>query len=158
QEIPHDVWDFDAAYECILLDLPVKGVTRKLLLNINKGGYAFVLDRTNGAFVAAWPTVKLLNWIKGVDEKGNLVGRHEPKLGESVLICPSIGGGRSWNHAAFSPKTNLIFTTGIEWCQEVIARQEAPQEGKEFFGATFTLKKPPEGEVGSHLDAWEPVT
>ena len=50
QEVPHDVWDWDAAYECVLLDLPVKGVTRKLVLNVNKGGYAFVIDRVTGDF------------------------------------------------------------------------------------------------------------
>src|SRR6266436_2571194 len=37
QEGPHDVWDFDAAYECVLFDAPVNGVPRKLLLNVNKG-------------------------------------------------------------------------------------------------------------------------
>jgi alcohol dehydrogenase (cytochrome c) len=45
QQIPHDVWDFDSAYECVLLDLEVDGRQRKLLLNVNKSGYTFVLDR-----------------------------------------------------------------------------------------------------------------
>ena len=26
QEVPHEVWDYDSAYECILVDLPVRGV------------------------------------------------------------------------------------------------------------------------------------
>ena len=51
QEIPHDVWDWDAAYECVLIDLPVNGKKRKLLINPNKGGYTWVLDRTNGEFI-----------------------------------------------------------------------------------------------------------
>src|SRR5688572_461435 len=36
QEIPQDAWDYDATYECILADLPVKGTMRKLLLHFNK--------------------------------------------------------------------------------------------------------------------------
>jgi alcohol dehydrogenase (cytochrome c) len=159
QQVPHDVWDWDSAYECVLLDLPVKGTTRKLLLNVNKGGYMFVIDRTTGEFVSAWPVVDNINWIKGVDEKGHLIGRNEPKVGETSIVCPSIGGGRSWNQGAFSPNTGLYYTTGIEWCQDVTAQKEDPKEGKEYFGGVFKLR--PEvlkGKPGSHLDAYEPIS
>ncbi len=45
QEIPNDVWDFDSAYECILMDRMVNGRMRKLLVHMNKSGVTFVLDR-----------------------------------------------------------------------------------------------------------------
>jgi PQQ-dependent dehydrogenase (methanol/ethanol family) len=158
QQIPHDVWDFDSTYENMLLDLPVKGKPRKLLLNTNKGGYTFVVDRETGKFVSGWPVVKALNWITGVDDQGNLVGRNEPKPGVKTLICPAIGGGRQWNQGAFSPRTNLLYTTGIEWCQDVVTSHEDPKEGEPFFGGTFTLRPPPDGEAYGHLDAFDPVT
>lgn len=158
QEIPHDVWDWDAAYECVLLDAPVKGQVRKLLLNVNKGGYTFVVDRTNGEFISAWPVANNINWIKGVSDKGELIGRNEPEVGKSSFICPSIGGGRSWNHAAYSPRTGWFYTTGIEWCEEVTAQSEEPKEGLNFFGGVFQLKHPPGGEAHGHLDAYDPVT
>jgi alcohol dehydrogenase (cytochrome c) len=158
QQVPHDVWDWDSAYECVLLDLPVKGKTRKLLLNVNKGGYTFVIDRTTGEFVSAWPVADNINWIKGVDEKGTLIGRNEPKLGETSVVCPSIGGGRSWNQGAYSPRTGYFYTTGIEWCQDVTVQKEDPKEGKEFFGGVFKLRPDtPKGKPGSHLDAYEPI-
>ncbi len=158
QQIPHDVWDWDAAYESVLLDLPVKGNVRKLLLNTNKGGYTFVLDRTNGEFVSAWPVVSTLNWIQGIGEKGELIGRHEPLVDQPTLICPSIGGGRQWNQGAYSPLTKWYYTTGIEWCQEVIAREEKPKEGQNFFGGVFQLKDPPNEKAHAHLDAYHPLT
>jgi alcohol dehydrogenase (cytochrome c) len=158
QEVPHDVWDWDSAYEPMLVDLPVKGQRRKLLVHVNKGGFVFVVDRTDGKFVAGWPLVENLNWIKGVDEKGNLVGRNEPVLGQPTLICPSIGGGRSWNHAAFHPQTGWFYTTGIEWCQTVTTRKEEPKEGQPFFGGDFTLKPAVKGESGGHLGAYDAVT
>ncbi|HEX2521764.1 MAG TPA: PQQ-dependent dehydrogenase, methanol/ethanol family [Terriglobia bacterium] len=158
QEIPHDVWDWDAAYESVLLDLPVKGVMRKLLVNPNKGGYTWVLDRTNGKFVNAWPMAETINWIKGVDAEGNLLGRNEPPAGKPTLICPSIGGGRSWNHAAYSPRTGFFYQTGIEWCQTLTVQQEDPKPGSTFFGGLFELRKPPSGEAWSHFDAYDPVT
>lgn len=158
QEIPHDVWDFDAAYECVLLDLPIRGKTRKLLLNVNKGGYAFVLDRVTGEFVSAWPIIRNVTWIQGVDQHGRLLGRNEPAVGRPKLLCPSTGGGRSWNQGAFSPITGWFYTTGIEWCQMVTAQKEQVSEGGAFFGGVFQLRPPPNGKAGGHLDAYEPVS
>jgi len=161
QQVPHDVWDFDTAYENILLDLPVAGRAgpiRKLLVNINKGGFGFVVDRTSGRFVSAYPIVKHHTWITGVGPDGQLQGRNEPEVDKPKVICPAIGGGRSWNQAAFSPRTGFLYTTAIEWCQEVVARPEEPQEGKTFFGGTFTMRNPPGEKAYSHLDAIDPVT
>jgi alcohol dehydrogenase (cytochrome c) len=93
-----------------------------------------------------------------VDQKGNLVGRNEPPLGRPSLICPSIGGGRSWNHAAFHPKTGRFYTTGIEWCQTVTPRAEEPKPGQPYFGGEFTLRPAAKGESGGHLGAYDPVT
>jgi len=158
QQIPHDVWDFDTAYENVLLDADVKGTRRKLLVNVNKGGIAFVVDRTNGKFINAWHVVKNLNWVKGVSETGELVGRNEPEVGKTKVLCPSIGGGRSWNQAAYSPRTSLFYTTGIEWCQEVTAQEEKPSEGQTYFGGTFKLVAPPDKDPHGHLGAYDPVT
>ena len=158
QQVPHDVWDFDTAYENILFDAPVKGQMRKLLYNVNKGGVAFVLDRASGEFIAGYPIVKHINWIAGVDEKGNLVGRNEPPLGKTTYICPAIGGGRSWNQAAYSPDTKWIYTTGLEWCQDVTVAKEAPREGQTFFGGSFVPKDPKGERAHAHLDAYDPVS
>lgn len=158
QQIPHDVWDFDTAYENILFDLPVKGKVRKLLLNVNKGGVVFVLDRVTGEFVSGYPILKHINWITGLDENGNLVGRNEPKEGQTAFICPAIGGGRSWNQAAYSPLHKTLYTTAIEWCEEVVSQSEEPSEGKTYFGGTFIPRDPKGERSHSHLDALDPIT
>ena len=75
QEIPHDVWDWDSAYECVLIDKVVDGVSRKLLIHPNKGGYTWVLDRVTGQFLSAWRFGENVNWISGIDSKGTLLGR-----------------------------------------------------------------------------------
>ena len=158
QEIPHDVWDWDSAYECVLLDISLQGTMRKILVNPNKGGYTWVLDRTNGKFSNAWPLAENINWIKGIDAEGNLLGRNEAPIGKPTLICPAIGGGRSWNHAAYSPKTGMFYSTGLEWCQQLTVRKEDPKPGAEFMGAVFEFRKPPQGEAGGHFDAYDPVS
>ncbi len=158
QQIPYDVWDFDAAYEIVLLDLEVDGKARKLLLNPNKSGYVWIIDRTNGEFVTAWNLVETSNWISGIDEEGNLVGRNEPEVGKATLVCPAIGGGRSWNHGAYSPKTGLYYSTGIEWCQTLTVKREEGRDGLAFFGGEFKLRPPPDGRAYAHLGAYDPIT
>ncbi|MGA2553146.1 MAG: hypothetical protein ABSF50_23655 [Burkholderiaceae bacterium] len=87
QEIPHDVWDWDSAYECILIDKVIDGVARKLLVHPNKGGYMWVLDRVTGQFIGAWRFGENVNWVSGIDSKGALQGRNEPVKDKPTLIC-----------------------------------------------------------------------
>ena len=48
QTVHHDVWDYDLPAAPSLLDLPVDGVMRKLLIQPSKQGFLFVLDRETG--------------------------------------------------------------------------------------------------------------
>lgn len=158
QEIPKDVWDYDSAYECVLLDRPVKGVMRKLLVHVNKSGYAFVLDRTDGKFIGAWPIVINHNWTTGITEDGKILGRVEPNETSATFICPGPDGGKSWNQTAYSPRTGLLYSPGLEMCTDLLAREQEAAEGRGFIGGTWTHRDPKDGPARSHLDAFDPVT
>ena len=158
QEVPHDVWDYDSAYECILVDLPVRGRERKLLVHVTKTGYTFVLDRTNGEFIGAWPFLEGINWVQGITEDGKLVGRNEPKLGKPTYVCPSAAGAKSWNQAAYSPRTAWLYVPLIRLCNDLFVREQPPQEGKLYSGGFWRMKKPVGGENFSSIAAFDPVT
>ena len=158
QEIPHDVWDWDSAYECVLIDSVVDGVPRKLLVHPNKGGYTWVLDRVTGQFISAWRFGENVSWISGVDQHGKLLGRSEPVKDKPTLVCPSVSGSRSWNHGAYSPKTGFFYTPVIEYCDLITSRDEAAAPGAPSFGGGFVMRRPPKGEAGGHLDAFDPVS
>ena len=157
QEVPHDVWDYDAAFEVILADLPVKGEMRKLLLHPTKSGYTWVLDRTNGKFVGAWPMVKT-DWISGITEDGKLVGRREPEPGKTLTVCPSIGGGKSWNQAAFSPSTELIYIPVTRGCSDLFVRHIDPVPGKGFTGGFWARGSTEPVENFSSVIAFDPLS
>ena len=158
QEIPKDVWDYDSAYECVLIDREVRGRMRKLLFHINKSGYAWVLDRTNGEFIGAFPIVDNHTWLSGMTEDGKILGRVEPVEGKPTLICPGPDGGKSWNQVAFSPRTGLMYTPTLEICSDSVAREQEPVEGRVFLGGTWSHRAPAEGPAYSHIDAYNPVT
>ena len=158
QTIPHDVWDYDGAYECILADVMVNGRPRKLLIQVGKSGYVYVVDRTNGEYVAGWKYAQNVTWSSGLDSRGIPLDRKEPQTDKFTLICPNYFGARSWNEATFSPKTGLLYNTAIEWCGEFRAREQKTERARGNLGGTIRLVPPPSGKVTAHLDAFDPLT
>ena len=158
QEVPDDIWDFDAAYESLLIDREMKGRMRKLLVHMNKSGLTFVLDRATGEFLGVFSTPEVQNWISGVTEDGKLVGRNEPEPGKPLTWCPGVAGAKSWNGMAYSPRTGLMYVPVNELCNTVTATTDAGTEGKGFMNGSFDVNLPPNRTTYSHLDAWDPVT
>jgi len=158
QEIPKDVWDYDSAYECLLIDREVRGKMRKLLVHINKSGYSWALDRTNGEFVSAYPIVEHHTWLTGMTEDGKILGRVEPVEDKVTLICPGPAGGKSWNQVAYSPRTGFMYTPSLEICSHSISREQDAVEGRGFLGGTWSQDPPADGPAYSHIDAYDPVT
>ena len=158
QEVPKDVWDYDSAYECVLMDREVRGQMRKLLVHINKGGFAFVLDRVTGKYLGAFPIVENHNWTSGLTEDGKFTGRVEPVEDKPTFVCPGPEGGKSWNQIAYSPRTGLIYSPGLEICSQHQARRQEPVEGRGFIGGNWSHMAPHDGPARSHLDAFDPVT
>jgi hypothetical protein len=72
-------------------------------------------------------------------------------------VQPS-AAGVAGNQAAYSPVTKFIYTTAIEWCEDVTVFKEEPREGQTFFGGSFVAKDPKGERAHSHLDAYDPVT
>ena len=158
QEIPHDLYDFDGAYECVLIDIERDGRRDKLLVHPNKGGYTWVLDRVTGKFVNAWPYVDTINWKKGVDERGKPRDLLPVPPTGTTFVCPNAAGGRSWNHSAYSPRTRWWYNTGAEWCGTITPQKEEVTEGARIFGGTMGFQPPKDKPAYGHIDAFDPVT
>jgi len=47
QFTPHDLHDWDASQTPMLVDAPIHGKPRKLLIEGNRNGFFYVLDRLN---------------------------------------------------------------------------------------------------------------
>ncbi len=159
QEVPHETWDYDSAYETILVDLPVNGKPRKLLVHPTKTGFVWVLDRTNGEFVGAWRTVEDITWVSGITEDGKLVGRKDLVVGEENNVCPGISGAKSWNQASFSPQTELLYVPLMRFCSDYYVRPQAPREGRGYAGGFWRIVRAPAGlEHPSGIAAFDPLS
>ena len=162
QYTPNDVYDVDGADEHVLADLQVNGRLRKTMIQLNKNGFIYVLDRTNCSLIAATPAVKV-NWASRIDlETGRPVLTDVYKrflAGEEVEIWPSRGSNAV--PVAFNPNTGLVYAS--TWNLPRLQKLAPPREKPQVIGATSTgivarLPDVKPGDVLGHLVAINPLT
>ncbi len=163
QYTPHDVWDWDAQQPVVLVDADWRGARRRLLLHANRNGFFYILDRTNGAMLAATPFVTNLTWARGIGVDGRpvLVPGQAPTP-EGVKVCPSVEGATNWFSSAFSPATGLYYVQALEKCTIYSVSPETWRAGHWYYaGATRQVPGEPGQKVLRALDirtgktAWE---
>lgn len=160
QEVPHDSWDFDSAYEALMVQKDGKDV----IVHLNKGGFVFVMDKDNGALHDVWQFAEHVNWVKGIDRKtGALIDPVYPEAGKRVNFCPNLLGARSWNHGAYNPGTGLWYSHAMEVCNDVVAAKDEPEDLKSLASLSLGIEEiklvPPPGDTPhGRLDARDPIT
>jgi PQQ-dependent dehydrogenase (methanol/ethanol family) len=130
QFTPHDLHDWDATEPLVLVDTKYGGRARKLLLQANRNGFLYILDRTNGELLFAKPFIKKLNWASGigVDGKPQLLPSNRPtKAG--VKTCPAVRGATNWYSTAYNPDTNFFYVMSVEDCSIYKQSQRGGYEG-----------------------------
>jgi alcohol dehydrogenase (cytochrome c) len=156
QFTPHDLFDYDAVQTAVLVDTNYNGTNRKLILEANRNGFVYVLDRTNGKFISAVPFVQKLNWAKGIDESGRPIRTGLAPSKEGTLICPDMTGATNWYSPSYNPATGLFYFMAHENCQLFFKKPQEFAEGQEFY-ATGVKRAP--GEHGQKiLIAYNPET
>ena len=159
QMSPHDEHDYDGVNEQILLDMPFGGRMRKVLIHLDRNGYVYVIDRTNGEVLSADPYGPV-NSSKGVDLKtGRLIvnPEKETKVGREVHdICPTASGAKDWNPSSFSPQSGLLYIPHENMCMDWTNMEVSYIVGTPYVGANVHMKPGPGGHRGE-LTAWDPV-
>jgi lanthanide-dependent methanol dehydrogenase len=159
QMSPHDLYDWDGINEDILLDLPWRGATRKVLVRPDRNGYMYVIDRTNGQVLSATPYV-YITATTGVDLKtGQLqhVAAMIPKTGQEIRnICPMAPGAKDWQPSSFSPKTGLLYVPHENMCMDEEGLEANYIAGTPYVGVSVRYYPGPGGNEGE-LMAWDPI-
>ncbi|HTG89784.1 MAG TPA: PQQ-binding-like beta-propeller repeat protein [Vicinamibacterales bacterium] len=129
QFTPHDVRDWDALEMPVLIDAPFRGQPRKLLVQANRNGYYYVLDRTTGRFLHGTPFVSQLNWSSGLSPEGRpiLIPGTEPSVLGSKT-CPSTMGATNWPSPAYNPDTGYFYVIAQEGCSVNFRVSDRPGE------------------------------
>src|SRR5213082_1077867 len=121
QYLANEPWDFDTMAEHHVIDVVRNGQSHKAVVQANKLGYVYTLDRVNGKFLSAAPFVKSLTWGgpdpasgKGVENAGL-----RPRMGgPPVEVCPSLLGATGWQPKVYNPKTGYLYIPSNEFCMK----------------------------------------
>jgi PQQ-dependent dehydrogenase (methanol/ethanol family) len=157
QATPGEEWDYDAVQQLILADLPIDGVNRKVLMQANKNGFFYVLDRQTGKLISA-QNFTPINWARGVDPN---TGRplenpdiRYDRTGKPASLLPGALGAHSWQPMAFNPKTGLVYIPA----QEIGMTYETVKDFKSAaIGWNIGVATTNRANVKGYLIAWDPV-
>jgi alcohol dehydrogenase (cytochrome c) len=135
QFTPHDLHDWDSAETLMLVNARYGGRQRKLLLQGNRNGFFYVLDRTNGEFLDAAPFVHSLTWASSIDKSGRpvMLPGSEPTAA-GARACPSMDGATNWMSTAFNPGTGLFYLMALEKCNVFSKSSAVWKAGESYYG------------------------
>jgi alcohol dehydrogenase (cytochrome c) len=132
---PHDLHDWDATETPMLIDAEFHGGSRKLLVQANRNGFFYVLDRVTGEFLLGEPFVKKLTWASGIgaDGRPKLAPGQEPSSA-GTTTCPSVAGATNWMSTAYNPSTGLFYVMVLESCAIYTKSSASWEPGQSFYG------------------------
>src|SRR5262245_55645262 len=95
---PNDPFDYDGVNELVQAELTMGGSPRKVIMQANRNGFLYVLERATGKLLAANKFVKV-TWAERIDmTTGRPVWTQETKDaldGKTVQVFPSLVGGKT---------------------------------------------------------------
>ena len=105
---PGDEWDYDAIQHLVLAELRINSRNRKVIMQANKNGYFYVIDRTNGEYISAGE-MSQISWARGIDAKGRPMVNPEAyySAARGVTVYPTQMHNAS--QMSFNPNTGLIY-------------------------------------------------
>jgi alcohol dehydrogenase (cytochrome c) len=161
---PGDPYDYDGTNELVLADLEFGGLPTKVVMQANRNGFFYVLDRTNGKLLKANQFAKKVTWASGIDLKtGRPIDtpltekvRKTEEATEAVDVWPSAFGGKNWMPMSYDPGRKLAFFNTVNLGMSVkYVKQARPGGPNWWLGLELAgFPAPEDGNRGS-LVAWD---
>ncbi len=135
QFTPGDSHDWDATEDVVLVDRMFHGQPRKLLMQANRNGMFYVLDRTDGKLLSGTPFVRQ-TWNTGFDENGRpkLVPGWDSRPEGSIAVYPSLVGGTNFQAPSYSPDTGWIYVETSDQGQRFLRAPQEYEQGRQYQG------------------------
>jgi alcohol dehydrogenase (cytochrome c) len=156
---PNDPYDYDSVAEMVLADLNVGGKPTKVLMDANRNGFFYVLDRTDGKLIAANQYISKQTWAKGIDESGRPIPSEitdKVRKGESAEVWPGAMGGKNWSPVSYNPQTGLVYANTLRFGMHYKPVNTEFRAGLTYWGADIDWVWP-DGPRG-FLKAIDPLT
>jgi alcohol dehydrogenase (cytochrome c) len=137
QFTPHDLYDYDATQVPILIDADWEGHPRKLLVQANRNGFYYVLDRTDGKFLFA-KAFGNVTWAKGIGPTGApIVNTDLHASPDGTRVCPGALGLTNWYSPSFNPEMGLLYVATSTECDVFTNSPQRYRAGHDFLGSVY---------------------
>jgi alcohol dehydrogenase (cytochrome c) len=137
QFTPHDLYDYDATQVPVLLDAEWQGRPSKLLVQANRNGFLYVLDRTDGKFLQATPFGRV-TWTKAIGADGRPMPNPEVIPSEKgQRVCPGALGLTNWYSPSYSPDSKLLYVATSDECDIFTSSPQPYRAGHDFLGSVY---------------------
>jgi alcohol dehydrogenase (cytochrome c) len=133
QFTPHDLFDYDAVETPMLIDAVYRGTAQKLIVQANRNGYIYLLDRITGKFLSATPFVEKLNWATGINTEGKPIRTGVQPSAEGTRVCPGYAGATNWFAPSYNETTHSVYFMALEECETYFFKPESFHEGQGFY-------------------------
>jgi alcohol dehydrogenase (cytochrome c) len=159
---PNDPYDYDGVNELVHANLEIDGRPRRVIMQANRNGFLYILDRVTGELLRANAFAKKINWADGVDlETGkpifSEIRRRNIEDGEALEIWPGMIGAKNYAPMSYNPNTGLVYLNALEAPMRYKPLGvERWRRGTLFLGAEISFELP-EGDIG-FLRAVDPLT
>ena len=129
----HDEHDYDATQVPVLVD----DGDRHLIVQANRNGFFYVIDRRDGKLLSATPYGKV-SWSNAKDASGVPLERKEasPTL-TGVPVCPGAMRATNWMTPTYDPQTKLFYVTAREQCDIFSSAPQPYEAGHAFYGSAY---------------------
>jgi len=118
QQVPHDLWGYDAGSPPVLFDLQHDGRTVKAVGEASKTGWFYVNDRATGDLIyKSEPFVPQRNLFQRPTEDG-------------ITIAPGAGGGASWSPVSYDAATGLAYVAAMHMPTDYSVHEKPAQNGE----------------------------
>ena len=137
QFTPHDLYDYDATQVPVLIDAEWEGQPRNLLIQANRNGFFYVLDRTNGKFLLGKPFGPV-TWANAIDKDGKPIINTSLKTSpEGTRVCPGALGMTNWYSPSYNPETGLLYVATSTECDIFTSAPQKYRAGHDFLGSVY---------------------
>jgi alcohol dehydrogenase (cytochrome c) len=134
QFTPNDSHDWDANQDLILANQVIDGVERKLLLQTNRNGIFYVLDRTNGQLLFGKPYVRQ-TWNAGFHPDGRpIVIPGTDSTPEGRVVYPTLVGGANWQSPSYDAQSQHLYVVYADGAERFIREPGQYEPGKAYWG------------------------
>jgi PQQ-dependent dehydrogenase (methanol/ethanol family) len=139
QFTPGDTHDWDANEDLVLASRIAGGKKQAVIMQANRNGMFYVLDRTNGRFISGKPYVRE-TWNVGFDKEGRpLTAPNWQSSPEGNKVFPSLVGGTNWQSPSYDPARSLLYVAARDSGMGYRSTPVKYEAGRQYMGGAPVL-------------------